>query len=586
MKALLSCCIILSLCVSLTAQINPPNLVCVTTLFNGDVELTWELPSNTCGSTFNGYRIYISSDPTQPFNLLNIVTDPAQTTFTHTNANGTNLTWYYYMTTDLTCPNETPLPSTILDNQQPATTEIDYVTVNNSGNVELHWLENTSPETYAYIIFWETPSGFVTIDTVFGRSNTNYEHYMADPSINQEAYTIVAMDRCGNTGLVNNNPHSTILLNTTIDRCSRQIALNWTPYTSWTQGVSNHQIWLARNGSAPEFIQFIGDTTQYIYYDATDGESLEFFVAAVQNGTSTRSMSNRVGMNVDVVQPMDYIFVRNITVDENNQVAISWSWDENSDIETYNLLRADTIASFNSILSLSSSGNLQNQNIIIDTSADANVQSYSYRVNSLDSCGGLITSNFGSTIHLTGEPRLTFDNILNWTPFSIVYGNVQEYRVYKIIDGQDVEIGVTDFLTTEFTERIDGSDENEGTSCYYIIAQAEMTYPDGSTEIIYTRSNTHCVTQETRVLMPNAFVPSGINNLFKPVLVFGETASFQMRIFNRWGGMIFETTDPETGWDGRVDGKAVRQGVYTYLVRVTQTDGHTVERTGTVMLVR
>ena len=183
MKTIFSLCIGISLSLSLSAQINPPDLLCVTTLFNGDIELTWDLPTNTCGSTFNGYRVYISNDPTQPFNLLTIITNPNQTTYTHANANGTNVTWYYYLTTDLVCPNEIPLQSVTLNNRPPEVTEIDYVTVNDAGNIELHWLENTSPETFGYIIFWESNSGFVAIDTVVGRSITNYEHAGADPAV-------------------------------------------------------------------------------------------------------------------------------------------------------------------------------------------------------------------------------------------------------------------------------------------------------------------------------------------------------------------------------------------------------------------
>ena len=56
------------------------------------------------------------------------------------------------------------------------------------------------------------------------------------------------MDPCGNTGLINNDPHSTILLNTSIDRCTREITLDWTPYQNWSTGVVAHQVWLSKDG--------------------------------------------------------------------------------------------------------------------------------------------------------------------------------------------------------------------------------------------------------------------------------------------------------------------------------------------------
>jgi len=569
------------------AQINPPNLTCVTTQFNGDVELTWELPTNTCGTTFNGYRIYISSDPTQPFNLLTIVTDPTETSYIHTGANGANLTWYYYMTTDLLCPNEVPEQSLTLDNQQPATTEIDFVTVNNSGNVELHWFENPSPETYAYIILWETPSGFIAIDTVIGRSNTFYQHFGSSPAVQQETYTIVAMDKCGNTGLVNNEPHRTILLNANIDRCSRQITLDWSAYTAWASGVNAHQIWLSRNGGAFQFIDFIGDTTQHIYIDASDGEQLCFYVSAVQNGSNARSSTNRICINVDVVQPQDYVYLRNLTVNENNEVEVKWRWDTQADLLNYNILRADTFFSYNPVFTENISGTLSSNNDYVDTSINASTQSYNYQIESVDSCGTNLISNHGSTIHLTGFASVSLKNVLKWSPYSIVHGSVQDYTIYKIIDGVETPLETVDFFTYDYENPVDGYNEEEATGCYYIVARIEMQYPNGDMETVYSRSNTLCINQPVKIQVPNAFVPGGVNTHFKPLLVFGETSDFEMHIYNRWGTKIFETTNPNDGWNGRSNsGKIALQGIYVYHIKVTQPNGEVVERGGTVMLIR
>ena len=42
-----------------------------------------------------------------------------------------------------------------------------------------------------------------------------------------------------------------------------------------------------------------------------------------------------------------------------------------------------------------------------------------------------------------------------------------------------------------------------------------------------------------------------------------------MIIFNRWGQMLFETTDINAGWNGKVNGVLSPQGTYFYLVRFT-----------------
>ncbi len=53
--------------------------------------------------------------------------------------------------------------------------------------------------------------------------------------------------------------------------------------------------------------------------------------------------------------------------------------------------------------------------------------------------------------------------------------------------------------------------------------------------------------------IPNAFSPNGdnINDLFRAYPASGvEVLSFDLKVFDRWGNQVFETTDPEIGWDG------------------------------------
>ncbi|HEX5625769.1 MAG TPA: gliding motility-associated C-terminal domain-containing protein [Saprospiraceae bacterium] len=69
------------------------------------------------------------------------------------------------------------------------------------------------------------------------------------------------------------------------------------------------------------------------------------------------------------------------------------------------------------------------------------------------------------------------------------------------------------------------------------------------------------------IFVPNVFSPNGvqINDLFKPE-IFEQTA-YELEIFDRWGDLIFKTSDPETGWDGRFQGQAMLPGVYVYHIR-------------------
>ncbi|MCU0423872.1 MAG: gliding motility-associated C-terminal domain-containing protein [Bacteroidia bacterium] len=54
-----------------------------------------------------------------------------------------------------------------------------------------------------------------------------------------------------------------------------------------------------------------------------------------------------------------------------------------------------------------------------------------------------------------------------------------------------------------------------------------------------------------------------LNDVFKVGGVFVE--SFILKIFDRWGNKVFETTNMEEGWDGTINGKPGAPDVYVYI---------------------
>lgn len=95
---------------------------------------------------------------------------------------------------------------------------------------------------------------------------------------------------------------------------------------------------------------------------------------------------------------------------------------------------------------------------------------------------------------------------------------------------------------------------------------------------------------ECFLIAPNAFTPNGdgLNDGFIPILQC-PAAAYSMKIFNRWGKMIFETSDPSKGWDGTVDGEKVEHGTYAWYIYYKYTGVlHPGERTvrGVVSVIR
>ncbi len=560
--------------------IEAPNLICVTTLFDGNVELKWELPPpNNCGA-FLGYRIYATPNPTAPYFQLATVTNQNQTTYTHINANGNVQTWHYYLTTDLQCPTFQVAQSEILDNLDPETPGITSVSINDAGNIDINWLQSPSPETNAYVIYRENSSGFISIDTVWGNGITSYEDTNVNAAIRQN-YTIAAMDLCGNIGLLYDTPHQTILLRASVNRCEQTLDLVWDSYENWDNPIAAYQIRASVNGNTRTLIKTVAGTANGVSIEGyRDGDLLCVTAQAVELGTGHASTTNEACIKMDIVEPLDYIYLSNVSVNDNGDLEVFWNWDADADLKSYSIFKNE--AEFQQ----PPPNPLQPLSYFLDTTFVADTASLKIQIMSMDSCDIANVSSVAKTIFLEGSPSPNYQNFLRWSPFSIDYGTVYSYQIYRIVVDIPELIGSVAANILTYNDAVNGYIPEEADIRYYIVAQAFIELPDGTKKPIFSQSNTIKIEQQSKIFMPNAFAPEGTNSIFKPVMVFAENSTFQMVIYDRWGRLFFETTDPDAGWDGRENGKISRQGVYTYVVRVTQLNGDVVEKKGTFLLIR
>ncbi len=89
------------------------------------------------------------------------------------------------------------------------------------------------------------------------------------------------------------------------------------------------------------------------------------------------------------------------------------------------------------------------------------------------------------------------------------------------------------------------------------------------------------------LLVPTGFTPNldGRNDYFKVVNVTFQKL-MEFRVFNRWGQEVFNTTDPQKGWDGKWKGVDQDMGTYKYIIRVAFPDGFVETYKGDVSLIR
>jgi gliding motility-associated-like protein len=116
--------------------------------------------------------------------------------------------------------------------------------------------------------------------------------------------------------------------------------------------------------------------------------------------------------------------------------------------------------------------------------------------------------------------------------------------------------------------------------------------------VTLTASNGICAKKLTRRIeaglqsdqFPNAFTPNGdgSNDVFAPIFGCG-VSSMRLRVFNRWGQKVFETTDPARGWDGRYEGADLPSEVYVWTLDYTvDTAGNqtSLVQRGSLTLIR
>ncbi len=135
--------------------------------------------------------------------------------------------------------------------------------------------------------------------------------------------------------------------------------------------------------------------------------------------------------------------------------------------------------------------------------------------------------------------------------------------------------------------------------------------PGGSTDRFYnvTREGLYTVTvvdsnccrnsdrvyiQYADVAFPTAFNPNSpilLNQEFRVIGNISTLESYLLQIYNRWGQMIFETKNPDEGWDGTQKGELVQGGTYVWSVVLTSfasdvQEQLVVKKRGIVTLVR
>jgi gliding motility-associated-like protein len=157
-------------------------------------------------------------------------------------------------------------------------------------------------------------------------------------------------------------------------------------------------------------------------------------------------------------------------------------------------------------------------------------------------------------------------NHLSWSyeDFNIPCAlDVVGYRLYY-----SPTLDATPVIIAEFGEKYDTVYKHYPdlslTACYFVTAIDSFENESRPSTLL-------CLDECTNYVLPNVFSPNGdgVNDIYKPSRT-SYVERVDMKIFNRWGLLVFETDDPDINWDGKITktGKLVAPGVYYYICDV------------------
>lgn len=181
-------------------------------------------------------------------------------------------------------------------------------------------------------------------------------------------------------------------------------------------------------------------------------------------------------------------------------------------------------------------------------------------------CVPQLTVTNDCDILLSGSDPNDLKNRLRWTnPVTQCAEDAfDRYKVYYApVSGAPLELIAEIFNDWDTFYTHDGLKSLAG--CYVVTAVDTFGNESGLV-------NKVCVDNCPVYRLPNAFSPNGDgqNDLFTPFLPFFFVDKIDLKVFNRWGNLVFETTDPMINWDGTDinTGKALAESAYFYTCEV------------------
>lgn len=479
--------------------------------------------------------------------------------------------------------NETPIFS---KDPTPDILVLDSISIIQNNDLILGWHKSYDYTLKGYKIL-KFDDQFYVIKTINDPNQDTTiidDLYPCDSNYNMVA---IAFDGCseqegGSTNLNENYVQSTTKINQwDYDVCEQKVSFQLNGYQTadaFSQQATKYELWqiidgnsytkISESDNADEFSVSVMPSTEYSFFIRTFLSS-----DSLAEGTSS---SCKINLKTNVIPQPDTVQITAASANE-PVVNLTGVLDMDSKAQGFILRRSDDGAAFPAILD--TLADVQKSWNYIDSTAKPDKQSYYYQLTAIDSCGRESkASQIHRTLHLNVESQDNNTNRLTWNAYE--GWPVNRYYIYRYTQNPELKDPVK-VVAGEIQSYTDDTHPQlqSGQWKYRILAVK-------TDSAAAAWSNDATASQETRLIMPNAFKPSGMNYEFKPRSANLSPEGYSFRIFNRWGAMVFESTNPETGWEGRYKGENAPAGTYIYILQYKNQKDNLIQKKGTVTLIR
>jgi gliding motility-associated-like protein len=433
---------------------------------------------------------------------------------------------------------------------------ITQLIVLNDRDIQLDF--NTQPNIlYRLQIAQNSSSNFQNLQNIYGATTATINNLRPDD--NYYCFRLGVFDPCNNT---------TVYSNTICSSNFDVTALNNINHLSWLTsqvGISNYSF--TKNSdpplSASATATSLDDTNitcgaEYCYQQTTN----------YANGSRSISLSKcATAISTDIPTVVENI---STVVSEQKEVHLEWTQDPEFLPTLYTITKTvnGTFATTNT----STTPTFVDDAYLLDVTS-------CYKINYVDACNNKSPVSIEACpILLVGT--LQSDNAisLSWNEYVGWKNGVHHYVVEKFSGSGQLLLTVN---TNDATTYLDDTQDLSNQIVFY-----RITAIPNQAGVRPSSSNTITIIKEPNLFYPTAFTPNndGLNDVFN---VFGQfITTFEMRIFNRWGEMMYSTEDLEKGWDGHFKGTLMPEGTYVFRANITDQAGRTFERSGTILLLK